>query len=128
MRPREEEIRAWPGRSTGILTERTTTLDIDVTDPDAAQYIEELARDMFGEAGTVLVRFGSRPKRAIPLRTATPFAKIVYRFTDPNGEEAQNRSARRRAAGNRRRHAPPHEEALLVARHRALERPARRSA
>ena len=64
--PSEEEIRAWPGGNTGVLTERTTTLDIDILDPDAAQYVEELVRDMFGEAGTVLVRFGSPPKRAIP--------------------------------------------------------------
>jgi hypothetical protein len=75
--PSEEEIRALPGGSTGVLTERTTTLDIDILDPDAAQYVEELVRDMFGEAGTVLVRFGSPPKRAIPLRTAQPFAKLV---------------------------------------------------
>ena len=57
------------------LTERTTTLDIDILDPDAAQYVEDLVRDMFGEVGTVLVRFGSPPKRAIPLRTAKPFAR-----------------------------------------------------
>ena len=56
----EAEIRAWPGGNTGILTERTTTLDIDILDPDAAQYVEELVRDMFDEAGTVLVRSAAR--------------------------------------------------------------------
>ena len=60
--PSEEEIRAWPGGNTGVLTERTTTLDIDILDPDAAHYVEDLVRDMFGEAGTVLVRF-ARPSR-----------------------------------------------------------------
>ena len=70
-----------------MFTERTTTLDIDILDPDAAHYVEDLVRDMFGEAGTVLVRFGSPPKRAIPLRTAKPFAKIVYRFRDTHGRK-----------------------------------------
>jgi hypothetical protein len=81
----EDEIRAWPGSNTGVLTEDTTTLDIDIDDPDAAQYVEDLVRDMFGEAGTVLVRFGRPPKRAIPLRTTKPFSKIVYRFKDTHG-------------------------------------------
>ena len=87
----EAEIRAWPGGNTGILTERTTTLDIDVFDPDAAQYVEDLVHDMFDEAGTVLVRVGSPPKRAIPLRTDKPFAKIVYRFKDPHGSSTRSR-------------------------------------
>ena len=76
----EEEIRAWPGGNTGILTEHTTTLDIDILDPDAAQYVEDLVRDMFDEAGTVLVRVGStlrersrcaRPSRSPRLFTAS---------------------------------------------------------
>jgi hypothetical protein len=85
--PTEEEIRAWPGGNTGVLTGNTVVLDIDVLDPDAAQYVEELVREMFGEAGTVLVRFGNPPKRAIPLRADTPFAKIVYRFKDSFGNK-----------------------------------------
>jgi hypothetical protein len=40
---------------------------------------------MFDEAGTVLVRFGNPPKRAIPLRTSVPFTKIAYHFVDPKG-------------------------------------------
>jgi hypothetical protein len=46
-------------------------------------------REQFGNRGRVIVRFGLRPKRAIPLRTDEPFAKIVVSFNAPNGAEGQ---------------------------------------
>jgi hypothetical protein len=39
--------------------------------------VEELARERFEERGYVLVRIGKAPKRAVLLRTDTPFPKIV---------------------------------------------------
>ncbi len=73
--------------STGILTQRTPTIDIDILDPFAADTIEHLAGDHFGERGVFLTRFGRPPKRAIPLRTATPFKKQTLLLTAPNGAE-----------------------------------------
>jgi hypothetical protein len=73
--------------NTGILTRLTPTIDIDITDPDAAAAVESLARERFEERGYVLVRIGKAPKRAIPLRTDNPFAKIVRNVTAPNGVE-----------------------------------------
>src|SRR3974390_174365 len=71
--------------NTGLLTRTTPTIDIDCLDPFAAETIENLAREQFGDRGRVLVRFGRKPKRAIPLRTDAPFSKIVVNFKAPNG-------------------------------------------
>lgn len=74
--------------NSGILTRLTPTIDIDITQLDAADAIEQLAREHFGERGDhILVRFGKAPKRAIPLRTDEPFKKIARRFTAPNDSE-----------------------------------------
>ena len=37
-----DEMRSWPGPNTGVLTERTPTVDIDIVDPEAAALAEEL--------------------------------------------------------------------------------------
>jgi hypothetical protein len=47
---------------------------------EAADAVEDLVRDRFGERGEILVRFGLSPKRAIPFRTAKPFSKIHKAF------------------------------------------------
>jgi hypothetical protein len=73
--------------STGILTRTVPALDIDLMHPDAAAAIEALAREFFEEHGSILVRFGKAPKRAILLRTDEPFKKIVRKFTLPDGSE-----------------------------------------
>jgi hypothetical protein len=85
-----EQISLWsrmrPAETnTGILTARTPALDIDILDPDAAAAIEDLVRDRFGERGAILVRFGQRPKRAIPFRALAPFPKIVVNFSVSEG-------------------------------------------
>ena len=54
--------------NTGVLTRLIPAIDIDITDPSAADQVESLARDRFEEHGWLLVRFGAFPKRAIPLR------------------------------------------------------------
>jgi Bifunctional DNA primase/polymerase, N-terminal len=58
----------WPNAdNTRILTRFAPALDIDITVPDAADAVEELASGHFGEHGDILVRFGKAPKRAILL-------------------------------------------------------------
>jgi hypothetical protein len=71
--------------NTGVLTDISPAIDIDITHPDAANAIEALAREHFEERGCILVRFGKAPKRAILLRTNEPFNKITHAFTAPDG-------------------------------------------
>ena len=74
-------VTMWPGATnTDILTRLTPALDIDILDPDAAEAIEQLVRDRFGEHGHVLTRIGKPPKRAILFRTDTSFGKITASF------------------------------------------------
>ena len=79
--------------NTGVLTARTPTLDIDIHDEDAAAQVEALVRAQFGGRGVMPVRFGRRPKRALPFRTDTPFAKITANLArpanDPEGKLGQ---------------------------------------
>src|SRR5262245_49774775 len=79
----DDEIAHWGGGNTGILTERTSAFDIDILHDDAAVAVEDLAREWLDGRGTILVRFGQAPKRAIPFRTPTPFAKFAVNLTDP---------------------------------------------
>jgi Bifunctional DNA primase/polymerase, N-terminal len=88
------EIRTW-GRTypdwtnTGILTRNAPAIDIDILDPEAAEAVEELARDRFEERGYFLVRIGKAPKRAILLRTLQPFDKVTANLIAPNGDTEQ---------------------------------------
>jgi hypothetical protein len=76
----------WPDAiNTGILCKFTPAIDIDITDPDAATAVENLARDRHEEHGNILVRFGQAPKRAVLLRTDEPFAKITRNLIGPDG-------------------------------------------
>jgi hypothetical protein len=84
------EIASWdtsfPGcTNTGILTERTPALDIDIKQQDAADAVSELVRELYGDKGTLLTRFGLAPKRAILFRTSQPFSKQRVAFTAPDG-------------------------------------------
>jgi hypothetical protein len=86
----EAEIALWAklyptGTNTGILTRSTPALDIDIMDAGAAEAIEDLARERYGERGAFMVRFAKAPKRAILLRTDAPFRKIAATFTGANG-------------------------------------------
>src|SRR4051812_11351735 len=74
----EAEIELWekswcPARNTGILCKRTPCIDIDITNLEAAEAIEALAREHFEERGVLLVRIGKAPKRAVLLRTDEAF-------------------------------------------------------
>ena len=71
-------------RNTGMLTERTPAIDIDIRQADAATTaVEELARERFDGRGTILVRFGEAPKRALLFRTSRPFGKMQVGFIGP---------------------------------------------
>jgi hypothetical protein len=89
----DDEIRLWDttwqyALNTGVLAKFCSGIDIDIKDRPAAEAIEALAREHFGEHGDILVRIGEAPKRLIPLRTDEPFAKIVRNVTAPNGAKA----------------------------------------
>jgi hypothetical protein len=82
--------KTWPtATNTGALTKNTPTIDVDILVPDAAEAVEALARERFDERGPILVRTGRAPKRAIPLRTDTPFKKIQALLIAPNGDTDQ---------------------------------------
>jgi hypothetical protein len=63
--------------NTGGLTRLMPSIDIDILQQDAAEAIEQLVYDRFEDRGYVLPRIGRAPKRAVPLRTDTPFGKIT---------------------------------------------------
>jgi hypothetical protein len=88
----EGEIELWErlyphSQNTGILCKFTPTIDIDIFHPEAADAIEQLIRERFEEHGRILVRFGRWPKRAILLRTSTPFDKLALILTAPDGSQ-----------------------------------------
>jgi Bifunctional DNA primase/polymerase, N-terminal len=72
--------------NTGVLTERTPGLDIDIKHPEAAASCEEYVREVFDGHGTLITRFGNPPKRALLFQTDEPFSKIRADFTGPNGD------------------------------------------
>jgi hypothetical protein len=75
--------------NTGVLTRLAPAIDIDIMNPEAAEAVEQLARERFEERGYFLVRTGKAPKRAILLRTLEPFKKIKASLIAPNGEKAE---------------------------------------
>jgi hypothetical protein len=85
-----DDIRLWEtlfadATNTGALCRLMPVLDIDVTNQEAAEAVENLVRERFEERGYVLTRIGKAPKRAIPFRTDQPFAKIIRKLTAHNG-------------------------------------------
>jgi RecA-family ATPase len=87
-----EQIRLWEqswhfATNTGILTCRTPAIDIDITDPNAADAVEELLHEHFETAEYLPRRIGKAPKRAFIFQTDHPFRKIARSVTAPNGTE-----------------------------------------
>ena len=86
----EAEVRSWERHpdwpSDSARTEFHPCLDIDIRDEEAASACEQLVRDRFDGRGALLARIGLAPKRLIPFRTDTPFAKRVMCYAAPNGE------------------------------------------
>ena len=86
------EIGMWssPGgypyaQNTGVRCKFTPVLDIDIMNEEVSRAVEDLARESFEEHGTVIVRTGQAPKRAVPLRTDEPFKKMSRSFIPANG-------------------------------------------
>jgi hypothetical protein len=83
----DTEIRSWKSlaasRNTGILCKHTPALDIDITNPAAAEAVEAHIRQHLGIEP--LVRTGLPPKRLIPFRTEAPFGKISAKLTAADG-------------------------------------------
>src|ERR1700760_618252 len=52
--------------NTGTLAAHTPAVDIDIMIEDAADAVEDLLRQRFGQRGAFLVRCGMYPKRAVP--------------------------------------------------------------
>src|SRR5262245_7402347 len=87
-----EEIKLWTqifhlAANTGILCQTTPTIDIDILDPAAAEAVEILVRERFEDHGTILVRIGKAPKRAILFQCKETFPKIVANVIASNGSE-----------------------------------------
>lgn len=80
--------RDWDAINTGILTRFAPALDLDILNEEAAIAAEDFVRARFEERGTVLVRIGRPPKRAIVFRTTERFPKILANATAPNGSAA----------------------------------------
>jgi Primase C terminal 1 (PriCT-1)/Bifunctional DNA primase/polymerase, N-terminal len=81
----EKAIARWPGGNTGILTKWAPAGDLDITNQDAADAVELLAKKLFDDRGIIPVRFGNAPKRALMFQTQRPFAKCAVHFVDPGG-------------------------------------------
>jgi putative DNA primase/helicase len=72
-------------QNTGLRTKFMPAIDIDITDAEVAEAVEELAREIFEEHGATPCRIGQAPKRALLLRTDEPFKKLVRSFFPKNG-------------------------------------------
>jgi hypothetical protein len=75
--------------NTGMLCTHCPTLDIDILDEAAVDAAIALVRDRFCERGKVMLRYGRRPKVAIPFRCEMPFAKKQVLLTAPDGDTEQ---------------------------------------
>jgi hypothetical protein len=88
----ETEIRSWEPHlldwpNTSARTTDNPCLDLDIRDEDVAEAAELLVRDWFDGRGEILCRIGQPPKRLIPFRTSTPFAKRLLVYADPAGHQ-----------------------------------------
>ena len=82
--------RDFPNASnTGMLCVTAPTLDIDILDTEAVDAAVILVQERFGGRGKILLRYGHRPKVAIPFQTDTPFKKISVPLTAPDGDTNQ---------------------------------------
>jgi hypothetical protein len=75
--------------NTGMLCVTAPTLDIDVLDTEAVDAAVALVQERFSDRGKILLRYGQRPKVAIPFRTDTPFKKIQAELVAPDGSTEQ---------------------------------------
>jgi hypothetical protein len=69
-----DEIAVWAlsypeASNTGVTCWHTPTIDIDIADQEAAEALEQLAFEQFGERGRLMIRVGMAPKRASPRKS-----------------------------------------------------------
>jgi hypothetical protein len=76
-------------QNTGVVTTSVPALDLDILDETAVDAAVALVQECFGERGKVMLRYGRRPKVAIPFRTDAPFAKIQVLLTAPDGSTGE---------------------------------------
>ena len=82
--------RDFPNASnTGMLCVTAPTLDIDILDAEAVDAAVALVQERFGGRGKILLRYGRRPKVAIPFQTDSPFKKIQAELVAPDGSTEQ---------------------------------------
>jgi hypothetical protein len=75
--------------NTGMLCVTAPTLDIDVLDTEAVDAAIVLIKERFADRGKILLRYGRRPKVAIPFQTDRPFKKISAPLTARDGDVNQ---------------------------------------
>lgn len=80
-----EEWETWTDASVCVNARRMAAVDIDVTDADLAQDIEDLATRMLGPAPR---RVGNWPKRLMPYRVSLPISKMRVAFEKDNRRHA----------------------------------------
>jgi hypothetical protein len=90
----EEDLDIWAkkfpfAKNTGMVCTHCPTLDVDVLDPAAVDAAVTLVRERFEGRGKLMLRYGLRPKVAIPFRTDTPFDKIRVLLTARDGSAGQ---------------------------------------
>jgi len=79
--------RDFPNASnTGMLCVTAPTLDVDLMDTETVDAAVALVQERFGGRGKILLRYGHRPKVAVPFQTDTPFKKISVPLTSPDGD------------------------------------------
>ena len=91
--------RSWPAPIPACLTRATRRRSTSTSPtPRRPTLAEDVAKELFGDRGKILVRFGRLPKRALPFRTATPFPKMSAQLRGAQRHRAQDRDPVRRAA------------------------------
>jgi hypothetical protein len=76
-------------KNTGMVCTHCPTLDIDILDEVAVDAAVTLVSARFGDRGKIMLRYGLRPKVAIPFKTNSPFDKIKVLLTAPDGTAGQ---------------------------------------
>jgi hypothetical protein len=84
-----ESINAWDiqfpkAQNHGL---RLEALDLDISDQDVCEDLESIIRDWFDGRGEILTRFGSPPRRLIPIRVTGDLTKTSRLFKDPSGKQ-----------------------------------------
>lgn len=97
----DQWLREYPNAGVGLQTTETfLAFDIDSYDRDASQSIMNVIHDLWGDAGTFIIRIGQSPKFLIPFRANEPISgeKVVF-ATEDEDAPAQKLEIDLRGAG-----------------------------